>query len=281
MNQKLSFSQRKGLMPIRKIQVDSFDTETQNRLWDIIGEHLNELKNEKKQNGFISDVYIKVLKIYKDDFPEFFQGGGHSTFHGSEVLYEYYKVNKSVRNKIKKFWFDNLFNKQLDIIEIFIQYFPGKMNMFNELFEELNVGYRIVGNIIVDNINKEEIKSLRESQEKSTHMQKAINFLYNRKDKDYENAIKESVSAVEEVSKKIVGDKNADLSKCIKKLKKENTVLHPAFLGMLDKLYRYASDEEGVRHAVKKKGGTVSFKEAKLVLLLCSAVVIYLNDMVE
>ncbi len=51
--------------------------------------------------------------------------------------------------------------------------------------------------------------------------------------------------------------------------------MHGALKEGLLKLYRYASDEQGIRHPILEKDN-VTFYDAKFMLVLCSALVNYL-----
>ena len=47
--------------------------------------------------------------------------------------------------------------------------------------------------------------------------------------------------------------------------------MHQALEGAFSKLYRYTSDESGIRHALMEGGREVTFDEAKFMLVTCSA----------
>jgi hypothetical protein len=52
--------------------------------------------------------------------------------------------------------------------------------------------------------------------------------------------------------------------------------MHPALRTALGKLYAYAGDADGIRHALSGEGSNASFDDAKFMLVLCSALVNYL-----
>jgi hypothetical protein len=67
----------------------------------------------------------------------------------------------------------------------------------------------------------------------------------------------------------------ATLGSAIKHLKNEGIQLHSAMEGAWGKLYGYASDQSGIRHALSDNQD-ISSAEAKYMLVSCSAFVSYL-----
>ena len=151
----------------------------------------------------------------------------------------------------------------------------------NELFEQEYVGYRFVKGKIVAITDKIEISEIEEASTVPitgcrAQIQKAIEFLADRRRKDYKNSIKESISAVETVCKVITGDKNATLSGAIKILKTNGIRIHPSLETAFLKLYGYTSDEGGIRHGEGQFVSDVTFEEAKFMLVSCCAFINYL-----
>ena len=132
--------------------------------------------------------------------------------------------------------------------------------------------------------NKSEFDSLKESMSTeyisvNTHMEKALQLFSQRKSPDYENSIKESISAVEAMCCIITGEtgSQATLGKTIKKLKDKGIHIHSAMESAFSALYGYTSDEDGIRH------GSIGFtnapaEDAKYMLVSCSAFVNYLIE---
>ena len=110
-------------------------------------------------------------------------------------------------------------------------------------------------------------------------MQKALQFYSDRENPDYENSIKESISAVEAMCCIITGmtGASATLGAALRKLEESGVVIHGAMRSAFSQLYGYASDENGIRH------GGIDFKnapaeDAKYMLISCSAFVNYLIE---
>lgn len=147
-------------------------------------------------------------------------------------------------------------------------------SVFNRCFKEEFVGYRFVDGVIIQSIDKEANKSIENASSTkydivNKHIVKAVSYL-SGKNKDTENSIKESVSAVEYLCNVLAGTNSFELSKAINALDKKKK-LHPCMKSMIEKLYGFASDEEGIRHSTKDGVTIVSFEDALFILITCSA----------
>lgn len=71
-----------------------------------------------------------------------------------------------------------------------------------------------------------------------------------RQKPDYENSIKESISAVEAICCIITGEtgSQATLGKTLKRLEDHGVTIHPSMGQAFSKLYGYTSDADGIRH---------------------------------
>ena len=83
--------------------------------------------------------------------------------------------------------------------------------------------YRFVNTILVKINSKEEIECIELAMNKSgknlgisEHLKKALEYLANRKNPDYRNSIKESISAVESLCKYITGKIKCNFRTCLK-----------------------------------------------------------------
>ena len=155
---------------------------------------------------------------------------------------------------------------------------------FNAILEDEVSAYRILDGLVVPITNKSEMGSISDAMNTpfeacSIHIAKALELFANREKPDYENSIKESISAVESICSEITGIEGAQatLGKTIKKLKDAGMHIHPAMENAFTSLYGYTSDEGGIRH------GSIDFVEApsedaKFMLITCSAFVNYLVE---
>ena len=174
-------------------------------------------------------------------------------------------------------------------MEDIIKYFPkgkddheGKAQLeslqalLSKVLEEDNAPYRFVVGKVIDLTDDASTQSIADSIEQinfhgaSVHIKKSIELLYDRKTPDYENSIKEAISAVESACRDLTGDQNATLTSAIK-----NINIHPALRDALAKLYGYAGDHSGIRHATKvdSASGKPSKSQAQLILCTCAAMV--------
>ena len=128
--------------------------------------------------------------------------------------------------------------------------------------------------------SSDEVDEIENAIEKSTpyygvkqHLSKAITLLNDKKNPDYRNSIKESISAVESLCATISRDKNATLGVALRGLEKRG-VLHPALKSAFSSLYGYTSDADGIRHALMEESNLTS-ADARFMLISCSAFVNY------
>ena len=145
--------------------------------------------------------------------------------------------------------------------------------------EKENSGYRFVDGKIIEISSSEEISEI-ETAIKSTpyhgvkqHLKTAITLLSNKQNPDYRNSIKESISAVEALCKKVTGDEKATLSKAINILKKKVSI-HPDLKAAFFSLYKYTSDDNGIRHALMEES-SLTGADARFMLISCSAFINY------
>jgi hypothetical protein len=104
--------------------------------------------------------------------------------------------------------------------------------------------------------------------------QKAIAFYNRRPEPDCENCVKEAVSAVEGVARILLEDHSLTLSDALKRLRSDKDI-HPTLIQMLEKLYAYRGDAEGVGHALTGEK-EVRIEEAEFVLGTSASAVVYL-----
>src|SRR5690606_13229916 len=100
--------------------------------------------------------------------------------------------------------------------------------------------------------------------------------LSNREHPDYRNSIKESISAVEAISKQIAGDSKTTLGKALSKIERKGQVdLNPSLKSGFSSIYGYTNDADGIRHALMGTSN-LEAEDAKFMLISCSAFINYL-----
>lgn len=155
---------------------------------------------------------------------------------------------------------------------------------FNKILKEEASAYRILNKEVIPVTNKMELETIEEVENSgyesvNIHIKKALSLYADRKNPDYENSIKESISAVESMCCIITGMKGSQstLGKTLKKLTTSGVHIHPALVNAFESIYGYTSDEDGIRH------GSIDFsnapsEDAKYMLISCSAFINYLIE---
>lgn len=153
----------------------------------------------------------------------------------------------------------------------------------NAILEREFSGYRMVGGELTPITNAEEISSIEAALGSPSrfggakeHIRKALSLLAKKPNPDYENSIKESISAVESICKVLSGSESGGIEKALSELE-QKAYIHPAMKSAFCKLYGYTSDEEGIRHAIFENQ-KVGFAEAQFMLVACSA---FINFVIE
>ena len=172
-----------------------------------------------------------------------------------------------------------------DFVEFVYAYGPRKSQdkfteACNKYLERENSGYRFVDEKIVEISSKDEIAEIETAISKSTpyygvrqHLSTAVSLLSDKKNPDYRNSIKESISAVEALCKIICKDEKATLGAALKILERKRK-LHSALKTALTSLYGYTNDADGIRHALMEESN-VSSATARFMLISCSAFINY------
>jgi hypothetical protein len=279
MKGRLLFSERMGLVkPNLEIQLDYIDAKLKTRLWNLIYEtffkHIVVASRFSKlpETEFYEHIWTNFFHNLIDEFP---------------ASIEFYK------NYIKKYFFESNYFQCYDFIEFAFSEaseFYDDPRYQDDLNVELELGlsgYRMVGGFLTPITSQIELDSISyaldytfslEGEAVSMHISKAIELFSNRESPDYENSIKESISAVESYVYLISGS-NGDFSKSLKKLL-GSTNVHSALIDSIIKLYGFSSDAEGVRHG-GKGGPAVSGSEARYMLITCSAIINFIADTVN
>src|SRR5271157_1397824 len=274
----MRFSQRIGKKPIRSaIQIESMDDDLRNSLWNVFREFaFGKIVSNENRILFPAPPIFWALWI---DFLKKPLGTSGSTLGDAEgrlnqwffreaQWYEIYDFMEFVsRNALQQLGIDaNEIRKRC-----------------NEILERELSGYRFVGDYLAPITTETELKEIEEvlgvSEENQLngvkeHVSAALAKLSDRKEPDYRNSIKESISAVESISKVISGDPKADLGKALKIIKTK-IGLHAALEQGFLKIYGYTSDEGGIRHALLEESNC-DFHDAKYMLVSCSAFINYL-----
>jgi hypothetical protein len=266
------FSERKGYKPVSEvIQTEEISTELRNSLWNVLDqmlwsteEYVYKSYGKPGIERFSRDLWFHYFKKPIDSRP----------FNYGDILKE-----------IRSYFFKCPWYEVYDFIEFVVRYYdrlaklPENINYFLE--HEVS-GYRIVSGHIVDITDKQEVEMLEEAlrdtefEGVNAHLKRALELLSDRKNPDYRNSIKESISAVESMARIITGNPKATLGDALHILEKGGK-LHVALKKGFSSLYGYTSDEGGIRHSMLEEPN-IDANDARFFLLSCTSFVNYLKS---
>ena len=271
----MKFSERYGyLKPSEVIIREQITLEIQNSIcncYDTLNEQINIDGNNNGYALLEEHIWCYFLNNRRDNF---WKNGG-------------YKITSTafIEDKYKP-WY-----KKLDLIEETIkyltheyQYYPFTIQFIENLnseFERLNFGYRIVENQIVEITSEQEIKTIEAAINNNKdniklHLNNALKLYAQRPVADYRNSIKESITAVEALSREITGAKGLNFGK----MESIGIKIPPVLRKSFEILYGYTNDPTtGIRHALMDDTAEYvpGANEALFMLVSCSAFINYLN----
>ncbi len=250
------------------------DQHLRNSLWNCLSSHLwnhykvvgyHERTAGSNMHGLVEQIWADYFKEPTDTIPGMWlqcYKAIRARFFESE-WYQVYEFVEFVAEHAPEYWREPL------------------VAAVNVMLEDENAAYRFVHGMIVEITSEQEITAVEEALDATVpdpvrmHLEAALVCFAEREKPDYRNSIKESVSAVEAMARKITGKDSATLGEALRVLGRAKT-LHPALEDGLSKIYGYTSDADGIRHAMKDKSN-VTQADARLMLVLCSAFVGYLT----
>ncbi len=296
----MNFSERMGLVPIRQIQTDDIDIALKHRIINLIQDRFSDA-----QARYVLDLMGFRTIAAKDIFEDLIShesknlnklitvltGSPWNTLYDViEYGYKYIEINcddcTSNCNSISDE--DNEDDRADEDEEPYTCKYKIQMDEyskeFNSILEREKSAYRLIDGVISPIVEKIEIACIEEASHVqfssvNIHLRKALRFYSDRENPDYENSIKEAISAVEAVCCIIteMSGAQATLGNALKRLEDRGIALHGALKSAFEKMYGYTSDADGIRH------GGIDFKnapaeDAKYMLISCSAFVNYLME---
>jgi len=269
----MKFSDRMGITkPAEALQLNSMNEQLKNSLWNLFY-----CPNEIVLHH--EDFFKKLLKFLKVNF--------FKESLSSLPLLEFHCKNQLEERFMNLKWYD-VYN----IFELIYNEFStpgsirGELNSnINKILEKENSGYRLLNGSFIPITNDIEIESIRESGISLAHysfnilnkyITNAISLLSKKPVPDYRNSIKESISAVEGICKKLTEKRAGGIKEPLKELSKMINI-HPALAEGYLNIYGYTCDESGIRHPLLEDSNA-GFAEAKYMLVSCSAFVNYILE---
>lgn len=186
--------------------------------------------------------------------------------------------------------------KKLDLIEETIEFLRSDycysqpldnfVQNLNSEFERLVYGYRIVNLQVTAILDEVQISAIKKPLESPTvhenirrHLNNALRLYSQRPQADYQNSIKESISAVECLCRSITEENT--LGKALSKLERSGAIIHPQLEEAFKKLYSYANQgDTGIRHALMNSENNYvpQSEEALYMLVSCCSFVTYICE---
>lgn len=280
----MGFAERHGFIERKAIQADDMDSSLRNRLYNAVHKYCDPSPFIHDELAFVVDklgrvnesnnignwkVINALLLKARVDYPWYMPYEIIELFfaakreHCEHCEYECYERGIPCGEIV---WLDNV---------------PKALNT---ILEEEKSGYRFFKDKFISIVSEKEIEAIDQAScspydSVNIHIKKALSLYSDRKNPDYENSIKESISAVEAMCSIITGmtGASATLGATLKKLEDNGVVIHGALREAFSKMYGYTSDASGIRH------GGIDFKnapaeDAKYMLVSCSAFVNYLIE---
>jgi len=278
----MRFSQRIGKRPVKTVlQVEIMDDDLRNRLWNTVLEDFFNKLNGSASN-YQESPKGKICKVIWKEFYNF-PIDEIPSYSNSDQVY----VSGFI-DYIRKWFFKAEWLDIYDFIE-FIAILDGKVinvgftKDCNWALEKEVSGYRIVNDKVVQITSEEEVQAIEDAttntvhwKSVSTYLKTALDELADRKNPNYRNSIKESISAVEAFCKIVTKDDKATLGKALTEIEKKHQ-LHGALKTAFSAIYGYTSDSSGIRHALLESDAKTEFEDAKFMLVACSAFINYLK----
>lgn len=267
------FSEKYGYKQEKKIQIKSITKELRNRIWNLF--YQCELRPYEVDENFLDD-FLSGKPTIEEKIVDKLGLSINSVTPPKTRLRTY--IEQSAK------WYE-----VYDVVEIYISFLDKKKReqrtkQLNTIFEQEKSGYRIVLGEITPITNDAEIETIEQAaatpyDSVNQHISKALAHYADLKNPDYENSVKEAISAVEAMCCIVTGTsgKQATLGNAIKKLEDKGVHIHGGMKQGFKDLYGYASDENGIRHG-GKDFKSVPPEDAKFMLISCSAFVNYLIE---
>ena len=273
-----TFSQRKGIKQVVEVaQIGAMNDELRNSLWNALDTVF------WSREGFVygsSGGYGEIEEFSRNLWAHYFKkpvdsrpGRGHSN-RGRQIL-----------DQIREYFFGCEWNEVYDLLEFVARIYekekPRLPDYLNQVLVRELAGYKFIDGRLIDITDPQESQMLAEAiadtrfAPVTSHLTQALSLLADRKQPDYRNSIKESISAVEAMARVVSQNPKATLGEALKILEKKGH-LHPALKDGFYKLYGYTNDDDGIRHAMLEDP-TLDQADAKYFLLSCTSFINYLK----
>lgn len=276
----MKFSQRIGKTPVKnELDREALSQEARNSLWTVTSELiLNNLSNTNRysEDGYHYQKYSSLTNFYRKLWMFFFKYPLDTLPSGSNVY------SDSARETVRDWYFKAEWYEVLDFIEFCSSFHSNYSDSVNLFLKSEISAYRFIEGKLVEINSEDEKEEIQKAINISSkfesvkeHLLRSILLFSDRKNPDFRNSIKESISAVEALAKIIVKDEKTTLGQALKVIEKKHKIpesLKSAF----SKLYGYTSNEGGIRHSLLEGESVIGIEEARFMMITCSAFINYL-----
>jgi AbiJ N-terminal domain 4 len=272
---------------VKELQITTIDKDLRNGLWNAYLQYVvnffsasSHWNNDSQLNAYFRTLRKRHLKLPMDELsydPDDNMTDIKRLFYSYEYgpLYDFLEFHAS----------DDFLSELSYPVHSFIE-------ECNRVMESEFSGYRFVQMMIVPISNQIEVDEINQALNSGSsffgssyanvnmHMRTALAKLSDKKNPDYRNSIKESISAVESLCRQLTG--KSTLGEALKDLESKGIELNQQLKSGIEKLYAYTNQKDtGIRHALIEDGKTISFHEAKFMLVACSAFINFLIPQVK
>lgn len=192
----------------------------------------------------------------------------------------------SIFRVMRGVFMEGIWHDAYDLLEAIVQAAPQDLQpeliyRLNNGLEAYNAAYRFVGLELLETTSDTSIAAIEGAlmhgpEEVQEHLRRSLELLSDRKAPDYRNAVKEAISAVEALCRRVSGKPKSTLHDCIAKTEVRR-LMHPALKEAMTKLYAFTGDSGGIRHALSDTDSTPTYAEALFLLVTSSAFIDYIN----
>ncbi len=273
----MNFSQRKGYKPIpQQLQREGMSTELRNQLWNM----LDLFVWRKEEYSYLTN---SVAGLVAGDKALVFWYGLWSAFFRVPIDRLPSNSRQAVQ-QVRNHFFDCEWHEVYDLLEFVLPNIsdPDAEKFTNSILERELSAYRYVSSNFTEVTDEQELASLNAALIDNDfpgarqHLQRALELLSDRKNPDYRNSIKESISAVEGLARIVSGNDKATLGDALDEIERSGK-LHPALKKGFAALYGYTNDADGIRHAIMDEPDLTA-DDAKYFLLSCASFTNYLKS---
>ena len=267
----MTFSERNGYSNKKQLDRESMTQELRVGLWNVFCKRVTDTNYgliSKTRHMHFQDEILNYLGKSVDEF---------DATNPVQLLKDFFQNEETEWFRIYDFieFLIQLMDKSHKLGVFLVNYY---INDCNTALEKEKSAWRIdkSNGLIVPLMSPEEEDSINKAIQNKVygeHLEKASDHLSRRENPDYENSIKESISAVESLIKALVTTKKGTLGQLIEKeLPKLEPAIHPALLKGFSNLYGFTSNAKGIRHGGSKEGKLEGdFETAQYMLVSCSA----------